>query len=319
MTKKSSILTPLLVVALVAGLFYFGSGHQLGVVSIGASQTFFTDGFDDGSFSAWSGSWRSSSTAVTHEATNSKSFSGGYSYHAASTTTSTVGARVYKSISLTAPDFYYSGQYFITSAFTADSQYLEVVKFASASGDMASVSVRRVGGVNVWRLTFLPSYTVANGGSAVTGSWVDVGVHVSVGESGSIELYVNGALSCTLSGINTTGLNLVYAGLVWKSSGVGATDLYMDSCEFGTNTPSSPTATPYNPNPTPTATPDPETGISPTETPTTNPDGTTPTPAVIIGGDEDSTNTSGGFTVLAAIFVVALLSILILRNTKKIK
>jgi len=197
----------------------------------------FSDSFETGDFSAWTG------TSVTPDETanvvNTTSYEGNFSARFASNGTGGFeAAYCYKSVSAS-NDLYASGYFYISqSGITANDDRFYLIKFLAGNVSVAYAGWRRVGGVDIWELTLREAAgwrSAYSTSSPATNSWYKLELNwtkdATKGQSG---LYVNGTQMCSLQNQNTAAfgdVTQVRYGLaeIYNSD---QTTVYVDSCQI---------------------------------------------------------------------------------------
>jgi acid phosphatase type 7 len=176
---------------------------QSSPVSVTMPGTVFSDGFESGNLSQWTGS---SGTTVQQQVTYSGSWA------ARSTSNGSSAAYAYKTLGSTVSELYYDGRFDVISQ--GNSTTASLVRFrTSAAGAILSI-LRR----NDNKLAYFNEVTgVTTQGPVVsTGTWHELEVHVLInGTSGQIEVWLDGTRISALSktdNLGTTPVGRVYIG-----------------------------------------------------------------------------------------------------------
>ncbi len=179
-----------------------------GNASVTATFYMFSDGFESGSFSAWTGT--SHSAGGTSAVVSTVSNSGNYS--AMFTTTGSTGygtSFVYENIT-SSPELYALSYFDVTqNGITANTGYLYLIIFKAGSNNLAYAGLKMTGGVVYWSLLIRSGtgYTSSAYSAAPPSlnTWYSVELHWKNDPvSGYAELYVNGQLVCSITGKNTS-------------------------------------------------------------------------------------------------------------------
>jgi len=162
-----------------------------------------SDGFESGSFSAWTGTSLTSGetativTTMAHHGTHSAKFTsnggGGFEY-----------ASCYKTVS-SLSEIYARGYFRVTtSGIVENGDRISFIAFANASGNYAAYAGwGKTGGVLKWSLV-LGSLTAYSTASPSLNTWYCVELHWKKGTTTGLgELYVNGVKVCSITGKNT--------------------------------------------------------------------------------------------------------------------
>lgn len=169
------------------------------------SPILFSDGFESGSFTSWSG--RSLSTGETATATNTFSHHGLYSAKYTSNGSGGIEyAYCYKNIS--SSELYGRGYFYVSqSGIVDESDRFFFLVFKAGTSNVAYAGWRKIGGVVKWVLTirhgtgYVDVYSAA---SPSTNRWYCVELHWKQNTvNGMGELYVNGVRVCSITGRNT--------------------------------------------------------------------------------------------------------------------
>lgn len=183
------------------------------------SKYIFKDNFESGDFSRWSGSGKSSGESAT--VVNTLSYEGTYS--AMFTSNGHGGhehAYCYVGVS-SSTELYARGYFYVSASGIADNNdrfYLIVFK-AGGSG-VAFAGWRQTGGVVKWNLLirdgtgWVGTYSIE---TPLLNQWYSVEIHwIKDSSNGGAELWIDGALVCSITGKNTAyygGVNRVRFGL----------------------------------------------------------------------------------------------------------
>jgi hypothetical protein len=189
----------------------------------------FSDGFESGSFSAWTG--KKLTTGETATVVNTMAHHGIYS--AKFTSNGTGGyeyANCYKSVS-SLSEVYARGYFNVTTSGIVDNgDRISLIAFANASGYYAaSAGWSKTGGVVKWSLT-LGSTTVYSTTSPSLNTWYCVEIHWKKSTTTGLgELYVNGVKVCSITGKNTAPYGSVSKAIFGLSLlNCGSTTAYCD-------------------------------------------------------------------------------------------
>ena len=168
----------------------------------GAAGLVFSDGFESGNLSQWTGS---SGMAVQQQVTYAGSW-------AARATTSGTPAYAYKSLSSPLSELYYDGRFQAISQDSATTASL--VRFRTAAGGLI-LSIFRRGSDN--KLSYYNEVTgVTTVGPVITaGAWHELEVHVLInGTSSLVEVWLDGTrvINKTAESLGTTALGRIYIG-----------------------------------------------------------------------------------------------------------
>lgn len=179
----------------------------------------FTDGFESGNFNAWSGTIQSAggSASVTPSAAYQGSYGasfisggkGGYEH-----------TYCYKSIT-SSSELFARGYFNITtSGISSNNNRFYFLIFVAGTNPVAYAGWKMIGGIVKWDLLirngtqWIDSYSAS---SPQLNKWYNVELHWSESSTnGYAQLYLNGVLTCSIQGRNTTafgGVNKVQAGL----------------------------------------------------------------------------------------------------------
>ena len=203
------------------------------------SRILFADGFESGSFSAWTGTSVTSGETATvvssmaHHGANSSMF-------ASNGGGGTERAFCFKTMS-SVTELYARGYFYVSaSGIVANDNRFYFMIFKAGSNPVAFAGWRMTGGVVRWSLLIRngtgwgTAYSV-NGSSL--NQWYCVELHWKEDATSGIgELYVNGALACSISGKNTAyygDVNRVDFGLA-EITNCGATTAYGDCAVIAT-------------------------------------------------------------------------------------
>jgi hypothetical protein len=276
----------------------------------GQSTPIFTDGFESGGFSAWTGVRSIGSGAISSVQT-APAYSGAYAMKAAvADGNRESGTCIYKDLG-GGYNTLNARVYVQISSKPAAGGVLEIFGFSSdgwlPNAVGARVDIENDNGAAQWRLNYYSNgWQTAYAGSVNPNTWYCVEVKLVIGNgSGETRLYINGAELVAKTGLTNTapGSSVRYFSLgVDDESGGSALSVYLDSATvssayIGPQQPSSPTPTP-TPTTSPTATPTP----TPTQTPVPTPTPTPPPSGLLFqdgfesGGFNSWTTTGGGGT-----------------------
>jgi hypothetical protein len=201
------------------------------------SPTVFEDGFESGSFSAWTGTGVSAGETAT--VVTAMAHHGTYSAKFASNGGGSSGiAYCYKTVP-SATELYARGYFRVTASGIADeSDRFFFLVFKAGTEKVAFAGWRRIGGVVKWCLIIRHGsgwvYTVSTASPALN-QWYCVELHWRKdAATGLGELYVNGVLACIITGKNTAyygDVNRVDFGLA-EVMYCGATTVYADCAKM---------------------------------------------------------------------------------------
>jgi beta-xylosidase len=194
----------------------------------------FGDGFESGGFGVWSGtSVTSGETArVVGSVVREGSFAGLFSSNGGG---GTERAYSFESLSSVKSELYAGGSVYVAGSGARDSNdrfYFVILR--AGSDPVAFAGWRVSGGVVRWNLLirdgtgWVDGYS---GSSPAVGRWYDVEVHWKSAAGGLAELFVDGELACSVSGVNTAafgGVSQVEFGLP-ELYGCSSTTVYADS------------------------------------------------------------------------------------------
>jgi hypothetical protein len=207
------------------------ANHTLTAVFVEAPPAIFADGFDSGSFSQWTGS--SVTSGETATAVNTQFHHGPYS---AKFTTNGGGgterAYVYKDIEAQS-EVYVRGYFYIENGLPLqdNDDRFNLFAFMSGSSTIASLSVRRYSGADIWSITSNWGTWYASTGP-ITGQWCCIEFYAKIASTGgTFRMWVNGQLVIERTGLNTASLgnvNSVRAGLVYVYSVTQPVSVYAD-------------------------------------------------------------------------------------------
>jgi len=199
--------------------------------------TQFRDGFESGNFSAWTGTYVTPGETATVVGT--LPYQGNYS--AKFTSNGTGGfeaAYSYESVP-TSLKLYAGGYFYVSQSGIADNDdHFYFIKFSSGTNGVAYAGWRRTGGVDRWDLVVRDAHgwaIVDSNSSLSLNKWYRLELYwVEGATNGHGELYVNGALACSIRDENTTafgGIDQVRFGLpeIYSS---GPTTVYADFCRI---------------------------------------------------------------------------------------
>jgi len=202
-----------------------------------SGSTQFLDGFESGDFSTWTGTYVTSGETVTVVGT--LPYQGNYS--AKFTSNGTGGfeaAYSYESVP-TSLKLYAEGCFYVSQSGIADNDdRFYFIKFSSGTNDVACAGWRRTGGVDRWDLVVRDAtgWAIVDSNSSLSlNKWYYLELYwVEGATNGHGELYVNGALACSIRDENTTafgGIDQVRFGLpeIYSS---GPTTVYTDFCRI---------------------------------------------------------------------------------------
>lgn len=197
----------------------------------------FEDGFESGSFNAWTGTY----VTPGETATVAKTLPNEGSYSAKFVSNGTGGyeaAYCYASVP-TSSRLYASGYFYVSqSGIAQNDDRFYFIGFSAGGNDVAYAGWRRTGGVDRWTLVIRNATGWATTYSSFSPSlneWHSVELYWAEGAAvGHAELYVDGTLACSLQNQNTTafgGIDQVRFGLAILYSS-GPTTVYADSCRI---------------------------------------------------------------------------------------
>jgi len=197
----------------------------------------FEDGFESGSFNAWTGTYVTpGETAIV---VNTRPYEGNFSARFASNGTGgSEAAYCYESIPAT-HDFRTSGYFYISqSGITENNDRFYFIKFLAGNVSVAYAGWRRIGGVDRWELTIRDAtgWTSAYSTSSLTiNRWYKLELYwTEDATNGQSELDIDGTRICSIQNQNTTAfgdVNQVRYGLA-EIYGGGPTTVYVDSCQI---------------------------------------------------------------------------------------
>lgn len=200
-------------------------------------RTAFSDSFESGSFGAWNGTYMTSGGTAT--VVNTLSYAGNYSGQFASNGTGGFeGAYCYES-ELVSPILYASGCFYVSQSGIAknDDRFYLIAFTANGSG-VAYAGWRRNNGVDLWNLMIMNATgwtSTYSNFSPTLDTWHTIQLYLTEGAAnGTAELFVDGALACSIQNLNTTavgGFDQVRFGLA-EVYGAGPTVVYADSCRI---------------------------------------------------------------------------------------
>jgi len=195
----------------------------------------FTDGFESGSFSAWT------STGITSGETAAivNTIAHHFTYSALFTSNGNGGferAYCYKAVS-SSTELYTRGYFYVSAYGIADNDdRFYLIIFRAGSNTAAFAGWRQTGGVVKWNLLIRDGTGWAGAYSTTSPSlnqWYCVELHWKKdGTNGIGELWINGLLVCSITGRNTAyygDINRVDFGLA-EIVNCGATTVYGDCC-----------------------------------------------------------------------------------------
>lgn len=202
----------------------------------------FADGLESGSFSAWSSAVPTITSGETATVNTVFPYTG--IYGAAFSSSGSVGyevACIYESLLPSESELYVQGYFRVAqSGIVQNDDRFYFIRFRSGSNDLAYAGWRMVGGVLRWSLLMRNGngwVSAVSTGIPSAGQWYSVELHWrSDPVNGGGELYVNGAVVCSISGVNTATLgnvNVVRFGLA-DVYNCDATLVYADSCVMST-------------------------------------------------------------------------------------
>jgi hypothetical protein len=199
---------------------------------LGQSPFLFEDGFESGNFVAWSGTSKTAgetalavNTLAHHGVNSAKSTNDG----------STAYERVYSYKTISALSEVYARGYFyvLQSGIATTGNRFYVMQLRSGTGTVAWVGWRQTASGLRWELMIRngADYVTAYSTSApALNGWYSVELHWKKGVSGGADLWIDGALTCSLAGKNTSAygdVNSVRFGLP-EIQNCGPTTIYCD-------------------------------------------------------------------------------------------
>jgi outer membrane protein assembly factor BamB len=196
--------------------------------------TIFSDGFESGNFSAWTGT--SVSSGETATVVSTLKHDGKYSAKFTSNGSGgTENSYCYKTIVSSSAVYARAYFYVSQSGIVNNTASFDLIKLSGTSGDVAYAGWTKTGGAVKWSLMIRNGTTWATAYSTSTPSlniWYCVELHwKESGTAGLGELFVNGARVCSITGRNTTA----YGGVIKACFGLpriydcGSTTAYCDS------------------------------------------------------------------------------------------
>jgi hypothetical protein len=212
------------------------AGTLRAIYRIVSSSAIFEDGFESGSFSAWT--LPTLTTGETRSVVNTIVYDGSYAGQFSSNGNGgTERAYVYKTFAAQ-NELYVSGSFRVAaSGLIENDDRFYVIAIKSDSGVVAFAGWRVVGGVAKWNLVVRHGTGWVNVYSSVNpvlNQWYDLQLHwKSDATNGLGELYVNGVLVCSSIGKNTAN----YGSATRVDFGLpelvncGATEVYGDTCK----------------------------------------------------------------------------------------
>jgi len=196
--------------------------------------TLFADGLESGDFSAWTGTYVTPGETAT--VVRTLPYQGNYNAKFSSNGTSGFeGAYSYESVP-TSSRLYASGYFYVSQSGTAENDdRFYLIRFLAGGNSVAYAGWRRTGGVDKWDLIIRD----ATGWSIVYSDsipslnrWYSLELYwVEDATNGYGELYVDGALTCSIQNQNTTafgGIDQVRFGLA-ELYNCNNTTVYCDS------------------------------------------------------------------------------------------
>ena len=202
-------------------------------------EAIFTDGFESGGFSAWSGtSTTSSETAtVTSSISHDDARSGRFTSNGGGNFES---AYAYRSIAAE-QELYAQGYVYVSqSGITQNNDRFYFIRFRSGSNDLAYAGWRMVNGQVRWSLIVRDGtgwITEYSSSSPSLNRWYNIELHWRSGSSSGVgELWVDGQLVASVSGVNTAALgnaDTVRFGLA-EIYNCGPTTVYGDNLAIAT-------------------------------------------------------------------------------------
>jgi hypothetical protein len=279
--RKKSFFIAILVPLILSGVFLL----NVEALVFGQSASIFSDSFESGSFSVWTGT-KTVASGVTATVQTSTVLDGVYAMKVAvADGARESGVCKYKDFGST----YSAVDAKVMMQFSAKPRagcVLEVFGFSSDGwlGNRVGtrVDVVNVNGVLQWRLNYYSGgWKTANAGTVNLNSWYCVEVKLVLGGgTGETTLYVNGSALVSKTGLtnNVLAKSVRYFSLgIDDVSGRNTLSAFFDSAAVSTGY-IGPDPTP-TPSPTPTSTPNPTSSPTPAPSPTPNPTAT-PDPTV---------------------------------------
>jgi hypothetical protein len=195
----------------------------------------FADGFESGSFGAWTSIGITSGETATVVNTIAHHFT----YSALFTSNGNGGferAYCYKAVS-SSTELYTRGYFYVSASGIADNDdRFYLIIFRAGSNPVAFAGWRQIGGIVRWNLLIRDGTGWAGAYSTTSPSlnqWYCIELHWKKdGTNGIGELWINGLLVCSITGKNTAyygDINLVDFGLT-EIVNCGATTVYGDCC-----------------------------------------------------------------------------------------
>jgi hypothetical protein len=201
--------------------------------SVSPSSTTFADGFESGSFSAWTGITTTSGETAT--IVNTVKHSGIYSARLASNGGLGYEATYSYENVASSSDLYTRGYFYVsTSGISSNENRFYFIILRAGGNPVAYAGWRMAGGVVKWNLLIRDGSGWASASSASSPSlnqWYSVELHWKEDSSNGLgELFINGALVCSVSSKNTAyygDVNRVDVGLA-EVYNCGPTQIYCD-------------------------------------------------------------------------------------------
>ena len=203
----------------------FANPYQLtmesnhGLVAVFVEDILFSDGFESGDLSAWSGPTTTSgeSAIVAGDMPHSGSFAGEFS------TNGDGGVeRSYVTANVGGSDVYVRGYFNIQAGLPmADTDdRFNLYSFMTGTTTLASLSVRHAGGQDVWSITSIDGVYYAGTGPAMD-QWYSVEFYIHIGTSdGELALWVDGTPVFDQTGLNmgSSDVTSIRNGLVYVNA-----------------------------------------------------------------------------------------------------
>lgn len=192
----------------------------------------FTDGFESGDFSAWSGSSVTSgdSAVVTGLSSHHGLYSGSFATNGGG---GVERAYVYRSIDPQS-ELYARGYFNVQSGLPLlnTGNRFNLLAFLSGSTTLGVLSVRRFDGADVWSISSVAGGQSYASSGPVMGQWYCVEFYVKVASKGGVfRMWVDGVLVLEQTGLDTDAygdVNSVRSGLVYVEGETQSVSVYGD-------------------------------------------------------------------------------------------
>jgi hypothetical protein len=295
--RGKTLLSTAIVILLLASIPLFALQ-----IAVSGAMPIFTDNFETGDFSKWTGI-RSHNSGVSADIQTGTVYSGTYAMRlVVADQASESGCCLYKDLGAGYTTIN-ARAYLYLNAIPKDGSVMEVMGFSSdgwipnAAG--TRIDIKNVGGNVQWRINYYNGgWQSSYVGAVQAGNWYCIEVHLAIGTgNGETRFYVNGTEVLTKTGLSNTpaGGSVRYLSLgVNDEAGGNTLNVFFNSVAVANSyiglegspsptPPPTPTASPSpsptpspSPSPSPSPTPSPSSSPSPSPTPTASP---TPTPS----------------------------------------